>query len=159
MSEIEFDAPAEAAEDATTDIAVDRLDWPREAELVRFYPRPGEARQGRMVLPAFVMSLDKATGLATILTFYDADDARMIIRIPERSKDSPRGWERIDSGENKVAEEFFSILKGHNNAILDLRQRVEALTEKVASLTATISAQVAAKPARVAAKKGAKRAT
>lgn len=158
MSEIEFDATAEAAEDAALDVAVDRLDWPREAELVRFYPRPGEARQGRMVLPAFVMSLDKSTGLATILTFYDADDARMIIRIPERSKDSPRGWERIESGENKVAEEFFSILKGHNQAILDLRTEVANLKARLD----VIAEAMAAKPAKAPesrAKKGAKRAT
>lgn len=115
-------------------------DWPRQGDVVTFHPRPGEARRGRTAVPAFLLDLDQATGLATILAFFESDDLRTIVRCPERSADAERGW-AWDGKPTANADQFSRAVLEQG---IQFQQLIEQVNERVASLTARLNALEAA---------------
>lgn len=121
----------------------DNAPLPIEGDIVWFYPRPSEIRQGRRRVPALVLKSDQDNQRLDILVIYDADDFHSLKNIMQRVGED-QGWEPRPSNGGGVSVERFEkfmaemgeVLFGENakpdsgsmlDAMTDIYQRLEAL--------------------------------
>lgn len=105
---------------------------PRVGEVLKFYPRPGEGRGGRLEYAVHVTSVHSG-GLVNGIVMYDAQDFRDVINIPPRSDALPwPSWEFMDQtplpSMHVVSSDAPSLVRSELN---ELREHITALAVRV----------------------------
>lgn len=126
--------------DAVERIEEDTRPLPGVGQMVRYYPRMGEVRNGKPTVPALVLGGDVVNRTLDLLVFFESDDFIGQQHVPRR-RGEDRGWEPVDRAAKpfeeldafkaEVGEAMFGEHFKPENSLLDLieslRARVEVL--------------------------------